>query len=184
MPLNWFEALKLYNVGMSSWSVPKKDTPEFKAITNLRQGKNARIDPELNMMTKIDTPKKYGVTDEMMNSLKQFVSNLSRSELELKKEHEFYAKGYGEGDWYRVQLKNTELSKSFPVLPSRVVRGTTKDAYWRISGTGDKGRRVIIEIQEGHIIKIVINHSWISAQLLKIDILKALEDPVIQVRYF
>jgi hypothetical protein len=37
MPLTWIEGLKAYNMGMSSWCVPRKGTPAYDEITKLRQ---------------------------------------------------------------------------------------------------------------------------------------------------
>ena len=47
MPLSWVEALRVYNRGMPSWCIPRKDTPAYDVITKLRKGEKTETPKEI-----------------------------------------------------------------------------------------------------------------------------------------
>lgn len=165
MALNWFEALKVYNAGMSSWTIPKKDSPEMKEITKLREGKFSKVDPNPAKMTEINDPKKYGIKEAHMESLREFVKNISRYELEVDSDNE-------------LKLKNRTLSVKFPVLPDRYTEGSRRIGLWHITG-----KDVVIDLRGDTINKIVVKTGQPSP-LYKRHILKeAMTSPKVSVRY-
>lgn len=73
MPLTYFEALKAYNLGMSSWCVPRKGTPEYERVMGIRK----RTTPEETEKRNVERRKK---TEEQLKGLD------TRAKIETKRE--------------------------------------------------------------------------------------------------
>lgn len=165
MALSWFEALKVYNAGMSSWTIPKKDSREMKEITKLRHGDPAIVDPKPANMTEIADPKKYGIKEEQLEALREFVKNISRDELEVDRFDE-------------LKLKKKTLSVKFPRLPLRYTEEGRKSGAWYITG-----KNVVIQIHEDIIEKIIVKSNQPNPLSKRSILADALKSPTISVKY-
>lgn len=163
MPISWIQSLRLWNAGMSSWTIPRKETPQFEALNRLRQGDMVVSIPEdkPKKITKIDNAKKYGIDDEDTKaSLRKWISSLS-GKIGISKA----TTGIFEtDDYFRVDFnvnKQPKLEIPFPPLPVR----NHKVGKWFVIGTFE-GNNVVFEIRTNTVENVYVqkkSHSFINS---------------------
>ena len=143
--VSWIDALRLYNVGMNSWAIPKKGSSQFDAVEKMRKGdRNVTIPQDKPARLAVVNPAKFKLDVEEVRAALQ-------SWFAQRKPMKTYPKGsatFGDSftDVQRAESRLTKLPVTFPALPSRDAGGKTFGRWW-VSGKSD-GNEVIFDIDD------------------------------------
>ena len=143
MPVGWIDALRLYNVGMNSWTIPKKGSAQFDALEKVRRGdEHVTIPQDKPKRLETIVPSKFKIdVDEVRLALMHWFAQ--------RKSMKTYPKGsttFGETftDVKRAESQLKKLPVTLPSLPSHEA-GNSPAVRWWVSGTSE-GKEVIFEI--------------------------------------
>jgi hypothetical protein len=145
--IGWIDALRLYNVGMNSWTIPKKGSGQFDAIEKVRRGEHNVKVPEdtVEKLTSVN-PAKFKIDVEAVRSA------LRTAWGQRKKLRATPSTTWGEG--YMDTALSGKLSVSLPSIPSR----QGKFGRWWISGRSD-GKEVVFEVSEDDVRRLAFQGS-------------------------